>query len=300
MNEQTLPPQTVLAQPSGALHHRAIHRRRSFPWFTLFSHLVLILGALTMILPFLWMLSTSLKNDRQAYIFPPEWIPDPVVWSNYSTTWEALPFGRFFVNSVIVSLILTFGQLLTCSMGAFAFARLHFPGRDKLFLLFLATIMVPFQVIMIPLFILVRELKWIDSYAGLTIPLLFSAYGTFLLRQFFLSIPHELEDAAKIDGCSYLRIYWNIMLPLSKPALATLGIFVLLWSWNNFLWPLLIVNSLEMKTLPLGLAYFLGQYTVYWNLLMAGATIVLTPVLIAFFFAQRYFIEGITLTGLKG
>jgi multiple sugar transport system permease protein len=300
MSEQTLTPPGALAEQPISLPRRAVRRAGGFPWRAPLSHLVLAAGGLTMILPFLWMLSTSLKNDRQAYLFPPEWIPDPVVWGNYTTTWQALPFDRFFLNSVLVSLILTLGQLLTCSMGAFAFARLHFPGRDKLFLLFLATIMVPFQVIMIPLFILVREFKWIDSYAGLTIPLIFSAYGTFLLRQFFLTIPHELEDAAKIDGCSYFRIYWNIMLPLSKPALATLGIFVLLWSWNNFLWPLLIVNSLEMKTLPLGLAYFLGQYTVYWNLLMAGATIVLAPVLIAYFFAQRYFIEGITLTGLKG
>jgi multiple sugar transport system permease protein len=264
------------------------------------AHLFLGLGAVTMVLPFLWMISTSLKNDRQAYIFPPIWIPDPIVWSNYLTTWEALPFDLFFLNSVIVAVFVTLGQLVTCSLGAFAFARLHFPGRDKLFVLYLATIMVPFQVIMIPLFILVRELRWIDTYAGLIVPLIFSAYGTFLLRQFFLTIPTELEDAAKIDGCSYFRIYWNIMLPLSKPALATLGIFVFLWSWNNFLWPLLITNSLDMKTLPLGLAYFLGQYTVYWNLLMAGATIVMAPVLVVFFFAQRYFIEGITLTGLKG
>lgn len=269
-------------------------------WNHLLAHLLLTLGAVTMVVPFLWMLSTSLKSDQQAYIFPPVWIPKPVMWSNYITTWQALPFDRFFINSVIVAVWVTLGQLLTCSMGAFAFARLHFPWRDQLFMLFLATIMVPFQVIMIPLFILVRDLKWLDTYAGQIIPLIFSAYGTFLLRQFFLTIPTELEDAAKIDGCSYARIFWNIMLPLSKPALATLGIFVFLFSWNNFLWPLLVINSLEMKTLPLGLAYFLGQYTIYWNLLMVGATITLLPVLVVFFFAQRYFIEGITLTGLKG
>lgn len=291
--------QTTLTQGQTQIGHRTLPRFR-FPLRQVIAHLLLLTGAMTMVLPFLWMLSTSLKNDQQAYIFPPIWIPDPIMWSNYISTWNALPFNLFFINSAIVSILVTLGQLLTCSLGAFAFARLSFPGRDKLFVLYLATMMVPFQVTMIPIFVLVRELNWIDTYSGLIIPLIFSAYGTFLLRQFFMSIPQELEDASKIDGCGYFRIYWSIMLPLAKPALATLGIFVFMWSWNSFLWPLLITNSIEMKTLPLGLAYFLGQYTIYWNLLMVGATIALLPVLIVFFFAQRYFIEGITLTGLKG
>lgn len=264
------------------------------------AHLLLLIGSLAMIIPFLWMLSTALKTDRQAYIFPPEWIPDPFVWGNFSEVWEALPFGRFFINSTLVAVLVTLGQLVTCSLGAFAFARLNFPGRDRLFLLYLGTMMIPFQVTMIPVFILMRWLKWLDTYQGLIVPCIFSAYGTFLLRQFFRTIPRDLEDAAKIDGCSYLRIFWNVALPLSKPALATLGIFVFMWSWNNFMWPLLITNRLEMKTLPLGLSYFLGQYTIYWNLLMAGTTLTVVPVLVVFFFAQRYFIEGITLTGLKG
>jgi len=274
--------------------------RRPFRWQAIVAHLVLGIGGFGMVIPFLWMLSTSLKNNQQAYVFPPIWIPDPIVFENYRTVWEALPFDRFLLNSTIVAVLVTLGQLATCSMGAFAFARLRFPGRDKLFLIYLATMMVPFHVTMIPVFILVRSLKWLDTYQGLIIPSLFSAYGTFLLRQFFRSIPTELEDAARIDGCSYWRVFWNIILPLSKPALATLGIFVFMWSWNNFLWPLLITNTLEMKTLPLGLSYFLGQFTVYWNLLMAGTTIALVPVLVVFFFAQRYFVEGITLTGLKG
>lgn len=296
MSEKTLTQPGVIPQP------RERHRSglAVIPWGKMMAHGLLIVGAAAMVIPFLWMLSTSLKSEQQAYIFPPVWIPNPVVWENYQTTWQALPFNLFLLNSAIVSIFVTLGQLLTCSLGAFAFARLRFPWREQLFVLYLATIMVPFQVIMIPLFILVRNLKWLDTYNALIIPMIFSAYGTFLLRQFFKTIPFELEDAAKIDGCSYWRIYWNIMLPLSKPALATLGIFVFMWSWNNFLWPLLVTNSLEMKTLPLGLAYFLGQYTIYWNLLMVGATIALLPILIIFFFAQRYFIEGITLTGLKG
>jgi multiple sugar transport system permease protein len=279
---------------------RHVSRRRHFPWSHGVAHFALALGGLAMVIPFLWMLSTSLKSDQQAYIFPPIWVPKPLVWANYSTVWEALPFDRFMLNSMIVSIAVTAGQLLTCSMGAFAFARLHFPYRDRLFVLYLATMMIPFQVTMIPVFILVKYMHWLDTYQGLIIPMIFSAYGTFLLRQFFRTIPDELEDAAKIDGCGYFRIYWEIMLPLCKPALATLGIFVFMWSWNNFLWPLMIVNSLEMDTLPIGLSYFLGQYTIYWNLLMAGTTIALVPVLVAFFAAQRYFVEGITLTGLKG
>lgn len=296
MSEKSLAQASVLPQ----VREQQRNLLATIPWGKMFAHVLLILGAATMVIPFLWMLSTSLKSEQQAYLFPPVWIPNPIMWSNYRATWEALPFNLFLLNSAIVSILVTLGQLLTCSLGAFAFARLRFPWREQLFVLYLATIMVPFQVIMIPLFILVRELQWLDSYPGLIVPMIFSAYGTFLLRQFFKTIPFELEDAAKIDGCSYWRIYWNIMLPLSKPALATLGIFVFMWSWNNFLWPLLVVNSLEMKTLPLGLAYFLGQYTIYWNLLMVGATIALLPILVIFFFAQRYFIEGITLTGLKG
>jgi multiple sugar transport system permease protein len=299
MNELTGAP-AGLPDAGAALHEQHIHVRRRFPWQQIVAHVMLAIGAVTMVIPFLWMLSTSLKSDRQAYIFPPIWIPTPIVWANYGTVWEALPFDRFLINSAIVSILVTLGQLTTCSMGAFAFARLRFPGRDRLFVLYLATMMIPFQVTMIPVFILVKSFRWLDTYQALVIPMIFSAYGTFLLRQFFMTIPSELEDAAKIDGCSYWRIFWNIILPLSKPALATLGIFVFMWSWNNFLWPLLVVNSLEMKTLPLGLAYFLGQYTIYWNLLMAGTTIALVPVLVAFFLAQRYFVEGITLTGLKG
>lgn len=296
MSERVLPsPAAVPGPAQGGYRQSGVQH-----WRNGLAYFALALGAAAMVIPFLWMLSTSLKTEMQAYVFPPVWIPSPVAWANYPDTWNALPFSRFFLNSGLVALVVTAGQLLTCSLGAFAFARLRFPAREQLFVLYLATLMIPFQVIMIPLFVLVSRLQWIDSYWGLTVPLIFSPYGTFLLRQFFKTIPLELEDASKIDGCTYWRIYWNVMMPLSKPALATLGIFVFMWSWNNFLWPLLIVNSLEMKTLPLGLAYFLGQYTIYWNLLMVGATISLLPVLIVFFFAQRFFIEGITLTGLKG
>ena len=293
LNETVQPNAARRASP---VHHRKFRLLRT----EAIAHLILAAGAVIMIVPFVWMLTTSLKGDQQAYIVPPIWIPNPFVWGNYKTVWQALPFDRFLINSAIVSILTTVGQLATCSMGAFAFARLRFPGREKLFLIYLGTMMIPFQVTMIPIFILVKNLQWLDTYQGVVVPGLFSAYGTFLLRQFFMSIPSELEDAAKIDGCGHWRIFWNIILPLSKPAMATLGIFVFMWSWNNFMWPLLVIRSLEMNTLPLGLSYFLGQYTIYWNLLMADTMIALGPVLIVFLLAQRYFVEGITLTGLKG
>ncbi len=264
------------------------------------AYLLLSLGALAMIVPFIWMLSTSLKEPSQVFIYPPKWIPQALAFKNYLKTWTLVPFGRFFINSLLVAVWVTFGQLLTSSLAAYSFARLRFPGRDTLFIIFLGTMMVPFQVTMIPVYILMRELGWVDTYYALIIPNLFSAYGCFLLRQFFLTIPTELEDAAKIDGGSYLTIYSKIILPLAKPALATLGVFTFMASWNSFIWPLIVVNSIEMQTLPLGLASFQGLYTTDWTLLMAGTVIALIPVLIIFIFAQRFFIEGITLSGVKG
>lgn len=264
------------------------------------AYLLLSLGALAMIVPFIWMLSTSLKEPSQVFIYPPKWIPHSLAFKNYLKTWTLVPFGRFFINSLLVAVWVTFGQLLTSSLAAYSFARLRFPGRDTLFIIFLGTMMVPFQVTMIPVYILMRELGWVDTYYALIIPNLFSAYGCFLLRQFFLTIPTELEDAAKIDGGGYLTIYSKIILPLAKPALATLGVFTFMASWNSFIWPLIVVNSIEMQTLPLGLASFQGLYTTDWTLLMAGTVIALIPILIIFIFAQRFFIEGITLSGVKG
>lgn len=263
-------------------------------------YLIIAGGALTMLLPFAWMVSTSLKTNAQTYVFPPQWIPRPVCWGNYSKVWEAAPFGRFFLNTIFVSTTVTVGQLVTCSLGAYAFARLRFPGRELLFLLYLATLMVPFHVTMIPVFILVRDLNWIDKYQSMIIPSLFSPYGTFLLRQFFKTLPREMEEAVLIDGGGYWTTFRHIALPLSKPALATLGTFVFMWKWNDFLWPLIVINSMDMKPLSLGIAFFQGQFNVSWNLMMAASSAALLPVLAVFVFAQKYFVEGITLTGLKG
>jgi len=377
-------------------------------------HVVLGLGAVTMLLPLLWMLSTSLKTKGSAFTYPPAWIPTRqetavadgqqydvfvaalpegrqrvglvrqypggarvvllegarrgqvvdfnfppgvlarealrpakqlhIVWQNYpkawtivelkspvfafrvpyalraelfGSTWQIGPlafrglrikdaFLAWYLNSVLVAVVVTFGQVATSALAAFAFARLTFPGRDKLFLGYLGTLMIPFVVIMIPDFILLKKLRFflypegmIDTYAALILPSMFSAYGTFLLRQFFLTIPTDLEDAARIDGASRLGTFWHVIVPLSKPALATLTTFVFLHSWNNYMWPLIVINSPEKKTLPIGLQAFQGLYNTEWTLLMAASMMVILPVLLVFIFNQRFFVRGIVLTGLK-
>jgi multiple sugar transport system permease protein len=259
-----------------------------------------VLGLLW-VAPFLWMVFTSLKSPVEAYRVPPTIVPQVWAWGNYAQALSLLPFGRFYLNSAVVAGLITVGQLVTCSLGAYAFARLRFPFRGPLFVAYLATMMIPFEVTMIPVFVMMRTLGWIDTYPALIVPHLFSAYGTFLLRQFFLTLPRELEDAARIDGCGHFQTYWRIALPLSGPALATLGTFVFMWAWNQLMWPLIVTNSLEMRTIPFGLAMFLGENrTIEWNLLMAAATAALLPMIAVFLFFQRYFVEGITLTGIKG
>lgn len=264
------------------------------------AYALLLVGSALMLVPFAWMLSTSLKPPGAVFDYPPQWIPNPIEWSNYQDAWTALPFGRFTFNSFFVAISVTVLQLLTSSLAAYAFARLRFPGRDTLFIVYLATLMVPGQVTLIPNFILMRYLGWIDTYQVLIIPQIFSAFGTFLLRQFFLSLPSEIEDAARIDGASSLDIYARIIIPLSGPALATLGVFTFMGQWNNFLWPFVMTDRPEMKTVTVGLRMFQGQFTTQWNLLMAGTVMSIIPILIVFLLAQRYFVRGIALTGLGG
>jgi multiple sugar transport system permease protein len=265
-----------------------------------------------MIIPFVWMISTSLKEVDQISDFPLKWIPEPIKWKNYTDAWflkqraadrpvwYLAPFARFFFNSIFIAVTVTLGQVFTSAMAAFAFARLQWKGRDKVFVSYLATMMVPGQVTMIPVFILIKKLQWVDTYQALILPAMFSAYGTFMLRQFFLSIPRSLEEAATIDGASTWKIFISIILPLSKPALATLTTFTFMGSWNSFLWPLVVTNSMEMRTLPVGVAVFQSQFGTQWALLMAGAMITLMPVLIIYIFNQRFFVKGIALSGMKG
>lgn len=268
--------------------------------WSIVAHTLLMLGALVMIGPFVWMVHTSTLPTAEAYRYPPVIFPSYRAWENYERALTLVPFGRFFFNSAVVATSITVLQLLTCSLGAFAFARMRFPGRDVLFLAYLATMMVPFEVTLIPSFIIIRELNWIDTYPALIVPFIFSAYGTFLLRQFFKSVHGDLYDAARVDGASYFEIYWRIFLPLAKPALAALGVFVFLHFWNSFFWPLVVTNSLEMRTVPIGLALFQGRDSIQWNLMMAATTLAVLPTLIVFLLAQRFFVRGIMLSGLKG
>ncbi len=267
-------------------------------------YIMLSICALSMILPFMWMLSSSLKTFEAIFVQPKNWIqmfvPTMFEWKNYVEAVNTVPFGRFYLNSIIVGVAVTLGQVLTSSFAAYAFSRLVFPGRDKLFFAYLATMMIPGSVTMIPVYVLMKIFGWIDSYKVLIIPAMFSAYGTFLLRQFFMTLPKELEDAAKIDGCGYLRIFWTIILPLSKPALATLTVFTFMGNWGSFMWPLLVTNTMEMRTLPIGLQSFQSQYSSQWHLLMAGSIMMMLPMVIIFIFTQRFFVESIKLTGVKG
>lgn len=268
------------------------------------AYAFLSVGAVAMIAPFLWMVTTSLKEPGSLFSYQQawwrDWIPTQFVWQNYVQAWKAVPFARFYLNSLFVSFSVTAAQVSTSAMAAYAFARLEFPGRDKIFFGYLATMMVPGAVTMIPVFILLRSLGWVDTYKAVILPGAFTAYGTFLLRQFFLTLPKELEDAAKIDGCSYFGIFWKIILPLSKPALATLTTFTFLGSWLNFMWPLIVLNTHSKFTLPVGLAYFQSLHTTNWTLLMAGSLMMILPILIVFIINQHYFVEGIKLTGIKG
>jgi multiple sugar transport system permease protein len=274
--------------------------KRQTRWSHLALHLGLILGSVIMLLPFAWMLSTSLKEAAEVFTYPPTWIPKKFAWSNFKEALTSLPFGRFYLNSLIVAICVTVLTLFTSSLAAFAFARLRFKGRNTLFLVYLATLMIPFPVLLIPNFIMVRYLGWYDSYAALILPPAFSAFATFLLRQFFKGIPMELDDAARIDGASSLRIWWQIILPNSTAALAALSIFVFLGNWNEFLWPLVVTNSENMRTVPVGLNIFQGQFGVKWQLLMAAAVVAMLPVLIVYILAQKWFIKGITISGMGG
>ena len=265
-------------------------------------YLVLIFFAIITLAPLAWGISTSLKPNVDVFAYPPQWIPENPRWSNYLEAWEVAPFANFYWNSFYITTLIVIGQLFTSSMSGFAFARLRFPGRDKLFLLYLASLMIPAQVIMIPIFLMVKELGWVNSHLSLIVPSLATPFGTFLFRQFFLGIPEELVDSAKLDGCSPFGVYWRIFLPLAKPALATLAIFTALNTWNSFLWPLILIRSPELYTVTQGIGLIRGmiQWRVALELVMAGTVTALIPIVIVFVFAQRYFIEGVTLSGLKG
>lgn len=267
------------------------------------THIVLMTGAVIVFIPFAWMISTSLKPPHQIKVFPPIWIPNPIVWSNYVTavTIFPIPFWIFVYNSLYLSLLTTVGTVLSNAVVAFAFARLRFPGNHVLFLVVLSTMMLPGQVTMIPLFILFSKLGWVNTYNPLIVPAFFgSAYFIFLLRQFFATIPRELDDAARIDGCGVLGLLFRIMLPLAKPALGITAIFSFSWAWNDFLGPLIYLSKMETFPLAIALSYLRATYRVLWAELMVVSFIAMLPPVILFFIAQRSYIQGIVITGVKG
>jgi ABC-type glycerol-3-phosphate transport system permease component len=268
-------------------------------------YIIVLIGAFILMIPFFWMLSTALKGFEEAFQIPPQWIPKPPHWENFYVGWTTLPFGLYLKNTVIIIVLTLIGQIFSASLVAFGFSRLHFPGRDFLFFVMLSTMMIPFQVTMIPTYILFRYLRWIDTFKPLIVPAYFGggAFFIFLLRQFFLTIPPEMDDAARIDGCNNFNIYLKIILPLAKPALGTVAIFSFMWQWNDFMGPLIYINSMDKRTVALGLAAFQAETafrTSGWNLIMAVAFLLMLPCLIIFFLAQRQFIQGVVITGVKG
>ncbi|MBX3002039.1 MAG: carbohydrate ABC transporter permease [Caldilineaceae bacterium] len=255
-----------------------------------------------MSVPFYWLLSSSLKSPTKIWLYPPQWIPDPVVWQNYVEALTASPFHLYLFNTLIIVVFNLVGVLLTASMAAYSFARLRFRGREVLFTILLSSMMLPWAVTMIPRYILFKNLGWLDTFLPLIVPDWFGggAFNIFLLRQFFRTIPRDFTDAARIDGAGEFGIYWRVVLPLIKPALTAVAIFTFLHHWNDFMAPLIYLTSPGNYTISLGLASFKGLYTTQWHYLMAASTATIFPVLVLFFMAQRYFIQGIVLSGIKG
>jgi multiple sugar transport system permease protein len=269
-------------------------------WISWGIYALLTAGSIAMVLPFLWMISTSLKSPSEVMIMPPKWFPSKLNWSNYTKAWEMASFSHYLLNSVIVMVTTTIGELITTILAAFAFSRLRFYGRDTLFTVLLGTMMVPGEVLLIPNYVTLSQFGWIDHYEALIVPWLASIFAIFLLRQYFLGIPDQLYYAARIDGSGDFNYLWNIMVPLAKPALVTIALFKAIGSWNAFLWPLIVTNTKEMRTLPVGLTTFTTEAGTDYELLMAASAIIVLPMLLLYFIFERYLIEGISRGGMKG
>ncbi len=261
--------------------------------------IMLILG-ITMIIPFVWSLSSSFKNNNEIFSYPITWVPNPFRWSNYQEVWSEINFLRYVLNTLKVTVIVTAGQVVTCSLAAYAFSKMHFPGRDKIFLCFLATLMIPWHAIMIPQFVVVKSIGLYDSHWSLIFINMFSAFGVFLLRQFMLGIPEELSEAARIDGYGEFSIFSRIIFPMCKPGIATLIVFTFNFVWNDYMAPMIYLTSDDLKTIQIGLASFRSQYGSEYGLIMAGTICALIPMLILFVVGQKYLVKGIAFSGLKG
>jgi multiple sugar transport system permease protein len=278
---------------------RTIHRHRFVRRTAIYATLVLF--GLIFLLPFAWMVSTSVKPNDQVFVYPPQWLPNPILWDNYVDALTKVPFLSYFRNTVFISGMTIVGNLLSCSLVAYGFSRVRWFGRDAVFLIVLATMMLPTATTLVPLYVIFRNLGWMGTFNPLVVPPFFgTAFFIFLLRQFFMTIPMDLSDAARIDGENEFGIFWRIILPLSKPALATVALFSLLWSWSDFFGPLIFLTNEDLYTISLGLVQFQSRYDTAWGQVMAAATVFTLPVLVLFFVSQRQFVEGVTVTGLKG
>ena len=261
---------------------------------------ILMIIGLTMLVPFFWTLSSSFKYDREIFEYPIKWIPEVFRWSNYQEVWTRVNFLTYYLNTIKLAIIVTVGQVVTCSLAAYSFAKMDYPGRDKIFLCYLATMMVPWHAIMIPQFIIIKNMGFYDSHWSIILMNLFSAFGVFLLRQFMLGIPMELSEAARIDGCGELKIYSQIIMPMCKPGLATLVVFTFNFMWNDYMGPMIYLNTDKLKTIQIGLAAFRTEYGAEYGLIMAGTVCSLLPMVLIYCVAQKYLIEGIAFSGLKG
>lgn len=285
------------------IKRRKIGKRLSTNLVAWFSYLTLGIGGLLILAPFAWMISTSLKMKSDVYIFPPEWIPSPIMWGNYVDALTTFPFPLYTMNSMIIVIFVLIGSLFSCSFASYGFARLSAPGRDFIFIILLATMMLPAAVTMVPLYLFFNKLSWIDTFLPLIVPAWFgNAFFIFLMRQFYMGVPKDLEDAAKIDGCNAYTTWMKIMIPLTKPVLATVAVFTFIWTWNDFMGPLIYLTNVDKRTIALGLSYFQGsaRSAPELHLLMAATIYSIIPCVLLFFFAQKIFVKGIVFTGVKG
>lgn len=269
------------------------------PWGIFLTYVLCLVVAVVSLGPVVWMVLASFKGVAEITAFPPTLWPRDFRFENYVRVFTAQPFWRYMLNSFVVASVVTAAALLFHAMAAYALARLRFPGRSVIFLSLVSTMMVPYSVILIPIFLIVKSLGWLDTYQGLIVPSIFHAFGIFLLRQFYLGLPRELEEAALLDGDTPAGIFWHIALPLSRPILSTLAVFFWLTNWNNYLWPLVVTQSREMRVVQVAIASFSGEYSSSWELIMAASTVAAVPGLLVFLFFQRYLIEGIKLSGIK-
>ncbi len=273
---------------------------RAMSWQAI-GYLAMAFIVIMMGIPLFWMLTGSLKTLGEIYTFPPVWIPTDPQWSNFSDAWNRAPFERFYLNSIITTFIGMSIELVNATLTAYALAFLRFPYKRLVFILILAALMIPSQVTILPNFLTMANLDWVNTYQGIILPGASVAFGTFLLRQYFMGLPKDVLDAAKVDGCSHLRLLWSVVIPMSKPVLVTFGLLSIVWKWNEFLWTLVITNTLDMRTLPIGIAYLFDvEGNTQWGVVMAGTIFVVAPMLVIFLLAQRYIVEGITAGATKG